>query len=90
MPVPSNRQMPSDERVSAANASGRVSGLARNPVVVGHSLGGLLAQIVAGRGQSAVTVAVDPAPFRGVLPVPLDALRKEVAQTALDFVRRFS
>src|SRR4051812_39727204 len=39
--------------------------LERKPIVIGHSLGGLLAQILAGRGLSAVTVAVDPAPFRG-------------------------
>jgi len=40
-----------------------------------HSFGGLLAQIVAGHGLSAATVAVDPAPFRGVLPLPISALR---------------
>ena len=49
--------------------------LDRRPAVIGHSFGGLLAQIVAGRGLSAVTVAVDPAPFRGVLPLPISALR---------------
>ena len=50
-------------------------GLTRKPAIVGHSFGGLLAQILAGRGCSAVTVAVDPAPFRGVLPLPLSALK---------------
>ena len=49
--------------------------LERKPLVVGHSFGGLLAQILAGRGLSAVTVAIDPAPFRGVLPLPLSALK---------------
>jgi non-heme chloroperoxidase len=44
-------------------------------VVIGHSFGGLLAQITAGRGLSAATVAIDPAPFRGVLPLPISALR---------------
>ena len=47
----------------------------RKPAVVGHSFGGLLTQIVAGRGLSAVSVAIDPAPFRGVLPLPISALR---------------
>ncbi|HEY9028489.1 MAG TPA: alpha/beta hydrolase [Burkholderiaceae bacterium] len=52
-----------------------ISQLERKPVVIGHSFGGLLAQILAGRGQSHVTVAIDPAPFRGVLPLPLSALK---------------
>jgi pimeloyl-ACP methyl ester carboxylesterase len=45
------------------------------PAVIGHSFGGLLAQILAGRGLSAVTVAIDAAPFRGVLPLPISALK---------------
>ncbi|MFL5306161.1 MAG: alpha/beta hydrolase [Polyangia bacterium] len=49
--------------------------LAKRPVILGHSFGGLLAQILAGRGLAAATVAVDPAPFRGVLPLPLSALK---------------
>ncbi|HET9184939.1 MAG TPA: alpha/beta hydrolase [Solirubrobacterales bacterium] len=52
-----------------------IGALERKPFVVGHSFGGLIAQILAGRGLSAATVAVDPAPFRGVLPLPLAALR---------------
>ena len=49
--------------------------LQKKPAVVGHSFGGLLAQILAGRGLSAATVAIDPAPFRGVLPLPFSALK---------------
>jgi pimeloyl-ACP methyl ester carboxylesterase len=49
--------------------------LTKKPAVVGHSFGGLLAQILAGRGLSAATVAIDPAPFRGVLPLPFSALK---------------
>lgn len=45
------------------------------PVLIGHSFGGLLAQQVAGRGLAAATVAIDPAPMRGVLPMPLSAIR---------------
>jgi pimeloyl-ACP methyl ester carboxylesterase len=52
-----------------------IEGLERKPVIVGHSFGGLIAQILAGRGLAAATVAVDPAPFRGVLPLPIAALR---------------
>src|SRR4051812_32681066 len=52
-----------------------ISALGARPVVIGHSFGGLLAQILAGRGIAAATVAIDPAPFRGVLPLPVSALR---------------
>ena len=43
--------------------------------MIGHSFGGLLTQILAGRGVSAASVAIDPAPFRGVLPLPISALK---------------
>jgi non-heme chloroperoxidase len=49
--------------------------LEKKPAVIGHSFGGLLTQIVAGRGLSAASVAIDPAPFRGVLPLPISALK---------------
>ena len=49
--------------------------LKKRPALIGHSFGGLLAQILAGRGVSDGTVAIDPAPFRGVLPLPLSALK---------------
>jgi pimeloyl-ACP methyl ester carboxylesterase len=52
-----------------------IAGLEQKPAVLGHSTGGLLAQIVADRGLSAVTVAIDPGPFRGVLPLPLSSLK---------------
>jgi pimeloyl-ACP methyl ester carboxylesterase len=49
--------------------------LTKKPAVMGHSFGGLLTQIVAGRGLARVSVAIDPAPFRGVLPLPISALK---------------
>jgi non-heme chloroperoxidase len=49
--------------------------LSKKPVIIGHSFGGLLTQILAGRGLAAVSVAIDPAPFRGVLPLPISALK---------------
>jgi non-heme chloroperoxidase len=52
-----------------------VRALDRKPAIIGHSFGGLMTQIVAGRGLSAVSVAIDPAPFRGVLPLPFSALK---------------
>ncbi len=52
-----------------------IAKLDKKPAVMGHSTGGLLAQIIAGRGLSAATVAIDPGPFRGVLPLPLSSLK---------------
>jgi non-heme chloroperoxidase len=49
--------------------------LERKPAVIGHSFGGLLTQIIAGRGLASASVAIDPAPFRGVLPLPISALK---------------
>jgi pimeloyl-ACP methyl ester carboxylesterase len=49
------------------------------PAIIGHSFGGLLAQILAGRGLSAATVAGDPAPSRGVLPLPPAAVKSSAA-----------
>jgi pimeloyl-ACP methyl ester carboxylesterase len=49
--------------------------LQKKPAVIGHSFGGLLVQILAGRGLAAATVAIDPGPFRGVLPLPYSALK---------------
>src|SRR5690349_12130333 len=55
----------------ADHIGGLISRLERKPAVIGHSFGGLLTQIIAGRGLSAASVAIDPAPFRGVLPLPI-------------------
>jgi non-heme chloroperoxidase len=52
-----------------------IKALDKKPAVMGHSTGGLLAQMLAGRGLSAVTVAIDPGVFRGVLPLPVVVLR---------------
>jgi pimeloyl-ACP methyl ester carboxylesterase len=52
-----------------------IGSLHRKPALIGHSFGGLVTQIVAGRGISEVSVAIDPAPFRGVLPLPLSSLK---------------
>jgi non-heme chloroperoxidase len=59
-----------------ADHFGEVVGkLKKKPALVGHSFGGLLVQILAGRGIARVSVAIDPAPFRGVLPLPISSLK---------------
>jgi pimeloyl-ACP methyl ester carboxylesterase len=52
-----------------------IGALEKKPAIVGHSFGGLIAQVLAGRGLSIASVAVDPAPFKGVLPLPVAAIR---------------
>lgn len=52
-----------------------VSRLRDRPAIIGHSFGGLITQKLAGRGRAAVSVAIDPAPFQGVLPLPFTALK---------------
>ena len=52
-----------------------VAALNAKPVIIGHSTGGLLAQILAGQGLAAATVAIDPGVFRGVMPLPYSVLK---------------
>lgn len=54
------------------DAIGRLN---RRPAVIGHSVGGLLAQMIAGRGNSAATVAMDPAPFKGIRGLPRSVVK---------------
>src|ERR1700674_4952090 len=49
--------------------------LKKKPAVLGHTFGGLITKSIAGSGLSAVSVEIDRAPFRGVLPLPLSALK---------------
>jgi len=58
-----------------------ISDLPAPPVVVGHSFGGLIAQRLLGQDLAAAAVAIDPAPIKGVLKLPVSALR--VASVAL-------
>src|SRR4029079_19662394 len=59
----------------ADHTTEEINALGKEPPVIGHSTGGLLAQMLAGRGLSAATVAIDPGVFRGVLPLPASVLK---------------
>lgn len=52
-----------------------ISSLSEAPIVIGHSFGGLVAQIILGRGMAKAAVAIDPAPMKGVWQLPLSTLR---------------
>ena len=80
-----------------------IQALPTKPIVIGHSFGGLIAQLLLGRGLVDAAVAIDPAPIKGVLPLPLSALRVAsialrnpanlkgtLALSAEDFIYRFA
>ncbi|MGV9498098.1 alpha/beta fold hydrolase [Streptomyces sp. NPDC003642] len=67
----------------ADHLTGLIGGLKRKPAIIGHSFGGLLTQILAGRGLSAASVAIDPAPFRGV-PLAYDQFRYSFADAVTE------
>ncbi|MCU1559030.1 MAG: alpha/beta hydrolase [Microbacteriaceae bacterium] len=52
-----------------------ISKLDRQPVVIGHSFGGLISLKIAGEGVASSTIAIDNAPFQGVLPLPVSSLK---------------
>ena len=52
-----------------------IDGLETKPVLVGHSFGGMIAQKLLGQDLAASAVAIDAAQIKGVLPLPLSALR---------------
>jgi len=58
-----------------------VRDLDRPPIIIGHSFGGLVTQILLDRGLGAAGVAVDPAPPKGIYVIPPASLR--VASVAL-------
>ena len=52
-----------------------IGGLGGRPILVGHSFGGMIAQKLLGQDLAAAAVAIDAAQIKGVLPLPLSALR---------------
>jgi pimeloyl-ACP methyl ester carboxylesterase len=52
-----------------------ISTLASKPVLIGHSFGGLMVQMLLGRGLAAAGIAIDPAPIKGVWQLPFSALK---------------
>ncbi len=61
--------------------AGIIGGLEAKPIVIGHSFGGLIVQRLLDQGLAAAAVAIDAAPIKGVIFLPLSALR--VASVAL-------
>ena len=56
-----------------------IDGLGEQPVIIGHSFGGLIAEKLLGQDVGRAAVAIDPAQIKGVLPLPLAQLRASFA-----------
>jgi pimeloyl-ACP methyl ester carboxylesterase len=52
-----------------------IAALPAPPVLIGHSFGGMIAEKLLGQGLGAAAIAIDAAQIKGVLPLPLSALR---------------
>ncbi|MBB2943441.1 pimeloyl-ACP methyl ester carboxylesterase [Actinoplanes lutulentus] len=52
-----------------------IESLPVNPILIGHSFGGLVAEKLLGQGIGAAAVAIDPAQIKGVLVLPLAQVR---------------
>jgi non-heme chloroperoxidase len=58
-----------------AHMAEAIAALRHKPAIIGHSFGGLITQQLAGQALGTASVPIDSGPFRGVLPLPLSALR---------------
>ena len=56
-----------------------ISTLPEKPIVIGHSFGGLIAQIVLSRGLASGCIAIDPAPMKGVWQLPFSAIKASLS-----------
>ncbi|SFC49289.1 Pimeloyl-ACP methyl ester carboxylesterase [Nocardioides terrae] len=57
------------------HVAGVIRGLPELPILVGHSFGGMIAQRLLGQDCARAAIAIDAAQIKGVLPLPLSALR---------------
>jgi pimeloyl-ACP methyl ester carboxylesterase len=59
----------------AAHYAGIITKLPAPPVIIGHSFGGMIAEKLLGEDLGVAAIAIDAAQIKGVLPLPLSALR---------------
>jgi pimeloyl-ACP methyl ester carboxylesterase len=76
----------------ADHIAGQLEPLPKQPILIGHSFGGLLVQNLLGRNLAVAGIAIDPAPIKGVPELPLSALRSSfpVLSNPLNFKRAVS
>jgi len=52
-----------------------IEGLDKPPIIIGHSFGGLITEILLDRGMGAAGVAIAPAPVKGIYFLPFSTLK---------------
>jgi pimeloyl-ACP methyl ester carboxylesterase len=52
-----------------------IAALPAKPILIGHSFGGMIAQRLLGEDLATAAIAIDAAQIKGVLPLPLSALK---------------
>lgn len=60
-----------------------IRSLPEKPILIGHSFGGQMSQVLMGRGLAAAVVAIHAAPPQGVIPYELNFLRSTAASLGL-------
>jgi len=65
-----------------------IKGLSAKPVVIGHSVGGMIAEKLLGQGLVAAAIAIDAARITGVLPLPLSSLWSALPESRSPAARR--
>jgi len=73
----SNPEIVADKGIDDVTAHFKtiIEALPAEPILIGHSFGGLIAEKLIGEGIGRAAIAIDPAQIKGVLPLPLAQLR---------------
>lgn len=56
-----------------------INTLPEKPIIIGHSFGGLLTQVLLNKGHAAAGIAIHPVPVKGVFPYEINFLRSNAA-----------
>lgn len=64
-----------------------IRGLAEPPIIMGHSLGGTITQLLLDRGLGTSAVGVEPGTVKGVLPLPVSTFKSNLAALRNPFAR---
>ncbi len=69
----------------ADHVAAQIKSLPTKPILIGHSMGGLVVQQLLGRDLARAAIAIDPAPMAGVRLMPLSTLRATFPAVVIPF-----